>query len=707
MLVKEELRKLRSLKATPKMIQIASNDIDNKKYKVLLRVQNLKGFIKIAVFNPKKIRKGILTPRLELFINPQTGENISRKIDDNNAETGWSNGYITNLTNYWRWSSCSYISNDGNNTLKQLGNEKDVMWRIFYYQQEKRKEKNDKREKLKLEEWDKEMGLVPEPPKGVDEWLHKKVIEDNYVFYNKKTGVCYCSYCRKEMPLEKELPVMKTIYKHNNKAKCYSCGKTVKMKNINQLAKLTVTKGYSYQVISKISNAIVIRVFWIQLYYNKKDYKKPYRQVEEYIRIIFDGKSIKQYYYDYYKNSYKRWIAKNSKDYYCYPYAPYLYKKNLRSIESVIGKKSAIVQYIRAGNKNIKTYIEKELEKPYLEKIIKAGLNELGRDVIDRSKYLPNPKYDECATELAKILLIDKNRLARLRKMKMQNYAALMWLQEEKKNDTTYDNELIEEFALDDIIPFSFEFLEAKMSYRKIYNYLIVQTDPDETLKSTISTWKDYMNMAKKLGMRTECEQIYKPKNLKDEHDKCVEMMQKGELEIETKALENKWPTATAIIKTLTKYEYKGEKYSIVAPKSIYDIVVEGTILKHCVHTCDFYFDAICRKESYILFLRRNDRINTPYYTLEVEPSGNIRQKRTTGDNQNKDFQNATDFLKKWQQVIKQRLDDEDKKLGEKSNELRKKKYKELREKGSKIWHGRLAGKLLADVLENDFMSAM
>lgn len=704
MLVKEELRKLRSLKATTKMIQIASNDIDNKKYKVLLRVQNQKGFIKIAVFDPKKIRKGILTPGLELFINPQTGENISRKIDDNNAETGWSNGYIINLTNYWWCSSCSYINKDGNNTLKQLGNEKDVMWRIFYYQQKKRKEKDDKREKLKLEEWDRDMDMVPEPPKGVDEWLHRHIIDDNFVFYNKKEGKCYCSYCRKEMPLEKELPIMKPIYKHNKKGKCYSCGKKVSMKNINQLANMTITNNYIYRVISKISEGIVIRTFVIQLYYYKTSYKKPYRQVSEIDRTIFDGKKIKQYRYEVYKHSYKRWIKTNM-NYYYYPDTPYLYKGNLRSIEKIIGKKSAMIQYIREGNNNVNKYIENEIEKPYLEKIMKAGLIKLGIELIGNN--LPAPEFNKNETELVKILCIDKGRFNRLKKMEVQNRATLIWLQEEKKNDTTYDNEMIEEFAREDITPFSFNFLEGKMSYKKIYNYLFAQTNPDEDLETTISTWKDYMNMAQKLGMRTECEQIYKPKKLKDEHDKCVEMMQQGEMEVEAKALENKWPTANEIIKTLTKYEYQGERYSIVAPKSIYDIVVEGTILKHCVHTCDFYFDAICRKESYILFLRKNNSINAPYYTLEVEPSGNIRQKRTTGDNQNKDFQNATDFLKEWQQVIKQRLDDEDKKLGEKSNELRKKKYKELREKGSKIWHGRLAGKLLADVLEKDFMSAM
>ena len=144
-----------------------------------------------------------------------------------------------------------------------------------------------------------------------------------------------------------------------------------------------------------------------------------------------------------------------------------------------------------------------------------------------------------------------------------------------------------------------------------------------------------------------------------------------------------------------------------MAPKGIEDIIKEGTSLKHCIHTCDFYFDRIGRRESYLLFLRWKERPDTPYYTLEVEPSGNIRQKRTLGDNQNADFQEAVSFLKKWQKEIKKRLTKEEEELAAVSDELRRQNYKQIREEKKIVWHGKLAGKLLADVLENDFMEAI
>ena len=67
----------------------------------------------------------------------------------------------------------------------------------------------------------------------------------------------------------------------------------------------------------------------------------------------------------------------------------------------------------------------------------------------------------------------------------------------------------------------------------------------------------------------------------------------------------------------------------------------------------------------------------------------------------------AVNFLKKWQQYFKKQLTAEEKELGRKSDKLRKENYKKLRKDGNRIWHGKLQGQLLADVLEADFMEAI
>lgn len=288
------------------------------------------------------------------------------------------------------------------------------------------------------------------------------------------------------------------------------------------------------------------------------------------------------------------------------------------------------------------------------------------------------------------------------------NIDSLRWLQHEKVADTIWPDEMIKDFGEAEFETSEFDFLEIPISFIKCHNYLKKQMAiMDESMEQVLTTWRDYINMAKKMKMNTKSDQIAKPKDLKYAHDELVLIMQSKGLEKQAKKIEKEFPKVNSQLPKLQKFEYTLGEYTIVAPKNVLDIVTEGTILKHCVHTCDYYFSRIQTDESYLFFLRKSKQPDMPWYTLEVEPSGNIRQKRTTGDNQNADFQKAVAFLKKWQQYFKKQLTEEEKKLGEEANRLRKENYKNLRENGNRVWHGKLAGKLLADVLEADFMEAM
>ena len=57
--------------------------------------------------------------------------------------------------------------------------------------------------------------------------------------------------------------------------------------------------------------------------------------------------------------------------------------------------------------------------------------------------------------------------------------------------------------------------------------------------------------------------------------------------------------------------------------------------------------------------------------------------------------------------IALQRLSEEDKALAKKSADARKKNYTQLRKDKKVVWHGKLQGKLLADVLEGDLMEVI
>lgn len=72
-------------------------------------------------------------------------------------------------------------------------------------------------------------------------------------------------------------------------------------------------------------------------------------------------------------------------------------------------------------------------------------------------------------------------------------------------------------------------------------------------------------------------------------------------------------------------------------------------------------FSADGYQETYLLFLRRTDKPDVPWYTLEIEPGGNIRQKKSVLNEAYKDLDDALPFLRKWQQWVKKNLSAEDK----------------------------------------------
>lgn len=721
---KEELRKLRALPATKEMMLKGKRFTEETKkvwyynepitkiipdYDVLLRVQNLNGYIKIAVFLPEKMRKNIKTPRYEIFLNVQGCEYLTRELNDEGKEARWLTSMVNNLDGVDAFSYYYsikrpkvFISRDGMNTLNGLNLQKDEhqsskgLDRLRYWQQEQKDEQRKRKEERQQAPWDADMKLIPELRKGFKEWMRKEAASEYYMIYEydpRGQTKGYCSKCKKYVKIENP--------KHNKETKCPNCKAKATFKAHSKIQTLA-TPCYVAEIIQKFNGGIVVRSFQQYQKYRECKYTDPYIATHEYYRtMIFDNGIVKKYRWDLYKNRFHRWVPDQYGEYRA---KTKLYKRNLTHLKKYTMLKRSAIDLWPTLPMQASKYIEVEKGNPAVEMLAKIGMFRLAEGLI-------NVRYDknllnQDATEISKMLKIDKSRLKRLKEMDGNIYS-LYWMQYEKMADTIWPDEMIKDFGKAMFKTSVFGFLDAPISFVKCHNYLKKQAAMmDESLNQALTTWRDYINMADKLKMNTKCDQIVRPKNLKYAHDELVLIIQQAGLEKQTKEIEKKWPKVNSQLPKLQKFEYTKGEYTIVAPKSVLDIVTEGTLLRHCVHTCDYYFDRIQKDESYLFFLRRSKQPDMPWYTLEVEPSGNIRQKRTTGDNQNQDFQKAVDFLKKWQKYFQKQLTEEEKRLGEKSNELREENYKNLRKNGNRVWHGKLAGKLLADVLEQDFMAA-
>ena len=211
--------------------------------------------------------------------------------------------------------------------------------------------------------------------------------------------------------------------------------------------------------------------------------------------------------------------------------------------------------------------------------------------------------------------------------------------------------------------------------------------------------------MCEKLKKHTEDEMLFRPRELKRRHDEIVEEIRARQKEIEEMEQEeaadrmrDKYPGAEEQLQEIrSRYEYQDDEYLIAVPKRLMEIVKEGAALHHCVGSSERYFERIRDKETYICFLRRVSEPDKPYYTIEVEPGGTIRQHRSMYDEE-PDIEQIRGFLRKWQKEIHKRLNEEDRKLARISAEKRKKNIEELMEKNNTR---------VLKALEEDFMEAV
>ena len=143
------------------------------------------------------------------------------------------------------------------------------------------------------------------------------------------------------------------------------------------------------------------------------------------------------------------------------------------------------------------------------------------------------------------------------------------------------------------------------------------------------------------------------------------------------------------------KFEYVADGFFIKVPEKIVDIVSEGNYLHHCAGATDRYFDRIKSHETYICFLRKVEEPDIPFYTIEVEPGGTIRQHRGMYDEE-PELDLVKPFLREWQKEIRKRMSKKDHELAAVSKQKREENIAELKAKNNT----RVLNGLMEDFME-------
>lgn len=718
-MIKKELQQMPKLKATPYMMRLANEDKPTQikswghthsQYKRLgyTRCCVKNGILKLAIFFTESMRMGGTLPSYEIYFDRDKKQYLT--YDCRNEKWLTASFYRLNMPSYSYYSIEKLrFSRETNKTIRRYFNtDKEGIDAISRFQIDILAEKLEQRHKRETDPWDEDLKQTPELPKDWQTWVSKVGIPEHYIFYNysrKKSGQTgYCTHCGKDVPIKNP--------KYNKQGHCPCCRVPITYKAIGKCGRV-VTDYYIAHLIQRCKDGLMLREFQVRRIHPKGRYSEPDIGYFEIRRIICDKNSNPQraYYYGCYKQTQYRWIATGlasiSKSYFYFSYEGKVYGKTLPHLLKKELKTTGIAEYYHYnGVINPERYLRAVNKYPYLEKLAKVGLTKLFDELTDGIGNYDEIILDESQTSLTKMLHIDSQQLKRMRACN-SGKKILRWLQYEKLSGKVIPDKVLEWMCNNDITPKDLKFIRNRMTIEQIYHYIRRQMrDENMYLREILTTWSDYLSMAKSLKMDTSNEKIYRVKNLRLKHNELVAIINEKnkDMAIRIGEILDMYPNVEEVMSEIKpKYEFADENYTIVVPSSVKEILIEGIKLSHCVSN-DKYWERISTNESYVLFLRKTKEPDAAYYTLEVEPCGTIRQKRTLGDKQNNDIKKASEFLLKWQAEIKKRMSNEDQQLAKKSKTLRLQEFAQMDRDNILIRTGHLQGHRLVDVLMADLM---
>ena len=143
----------------------------------------------------------------------------------------------------------------------------------------------------------------------------------------------------------------------------------------------------------------------------------------------------------------------------------------------------------------------------------------------------------------------------------------------------------------------------------------------------TAQKYRDYLEMARARGSDIHDEIIYRDKHWQERHDTYVEENRRLQEEANRRREEKKKREEERLYAQIAAdagrneriFGWAEEGYLIMVPKNAEAINEEGRKQHHCVGTQPQYKERMARRKSWILFLRKADDPETPYYTIETD----------------------------------------------------------------------------------------
>ena len=479
------------------------------------------------------------------------------------------------------------------------------------YEQRLGGRKRQKAYERKLERIDQMMADVPCVPDDVETWMEKEVFPENILFFQKgEKRIRYsCTACG-------AVSWKKKAWKHGEKTVCPKCGRPVtancrQPRSRTQIEPIVILQKYGSGWIERQFRAICR---W--RYGEKKEI-----QLNEEIRAIipkgqhwgkvwygirYDADEFEQEFWD--KNSAnKRFLSS------------YLYPGNLGDVLKRGNLEHSGIDLLayRHEKFNVNRYITSFNARPWIEYLAKAGLTKMAAEIVNTYGWWGDPDIiNTSGKTLQAALQVDGNRINRMKQIN-GGLNVLEWLQYEEGTGVKISKESLEYLEKQKVsLDGCRAILQETKSVNRMVNYMKKQK---MTPSKLYITWTDYLRMAKAEGYDTTDDIVRFPRDLKARHDELVELDNKRKDEKRLQGYREMDQQIKERLPEAARYFWEDEKYMIIPAGKCEELINEGRTLHHCVGRDDHYMKKMAEGTSWILFLRKKEDLETPYYTLEID----------------------------------------------------------------------------------------
>lgn len=451
-------------------------------------------------------------------------------------------------------------------------------------------------------------------------WI-REVFAEDYIFVKTKKMKpgfrCSCTACNKTF-FEKKKP------KHNERMICPKCKKDVLVKTrvsqVKEKENVIVAQQYNEKVW-------MLRHFRFEAVSSvtKTKAEKSITHTERVRIFITEGKKNKIYYgcdrkYSSTERTQVWWDSKNGmvidKEFLLYPGTlPEL--KIKKELKSTLQKGAAC-----RVKMDYNTLVRCWNGQPYLEYLIKGGLFKLADESIGVDGYWARPDYllGIGVDSITGLLQIDRQRVNRLRNIN-GGRRVLELLQIEERDGIKITQENLEfahkyEIRIEDL-----ETERTKLSINKAINYFRRQMERNEmSFRQIKQYYHDYLNMAADRGADLTDDIIRVNPKMIEFHMQYLEEKNRKANKIYAEKMNKKYPNIEKEYEeNCQKFEWENDKFIITVPRNCADIIREGQLQHHCVAASESYFKKMNEHKSYILFFRKKETPDKPYYTMEVK----------------------------------------------------------------------------------------